>query len=87
MRDLIPAYDENLLNFHEVMRLLHVSRTTLFGLICPRAIPVVRIGRLVRFRPEDVRHYVGHHLSPETSGIRIRPRRLTHRTAIRNRKT
>jgi excisionase family DNA binding protein len=87
MPDLIPAYDQDLLDFHDVMRLLHVSRSTLYGLIRHKALPVVHIGRLVRFRPEDVRHYVGHHLSPETSGLRIRPRRASLRSAIRNRKT
>jgi excisionase family DNA binding protein len=57
-----PAEDlletDRLLTILEVARILHVSRSLMYWLIARGDLPTVRIGRAVRFRPEDVQAYI-----------------------------
>jgi len=43
-----------LLRIQEVMERLQVSRATLYRMVYDGRIPVVRFGKIVRFRPEAV---------------------------------
>jgi excisionase family DNA binding protein len=43
-----------LLSYLDTAELLHVSETSLRRHVKAGLVPVVRIGRLVRFRPEDI---------------------------------
>jgi excisionase family DNA binding protein len=49
--------DENLLGVAEAARQLGVSKTFAWQLTARGEIPIVRIGRLVRIRPEDLRNF------------------------------
>lgn len=44
----------NLLDKPQLGELLHVSVKTLDKWVCDREIPFVKVGRLVRFRPEEI---------------------------------
>lgn len=47
-----------LLTIAEVAQALRCSKRTVEHLVSARSIRVVRIGRMVRFRPEDVAQFV-----------------------------
>jgi excisionase family DNA binding protein len=55
------------LSYVDTCELLNLSPTSLRRHVKAGLVPVVRIGRLVRFRPEDVLHVV-------ESGLVLRPR-------------
>jgi excisionase family DNA binding protein len=59
-RDQEPTTDraEPLLIPEAVARLLACSPKTVYGWAAIGLIPSVRLGRLVRFRPEDVRRFI-----------------------------
>jgi excisionase family DNA binding protein len=48
----------DLLTIAELQEVLRVQRTTAYGLIREKAIPVVRVGRLVRVRKADVASFI-----------------------------
>jgi len=45
---------EPLLDANEAARLLHVPRSTLYGLVRSRGLPHVRVGRALRFTRHDL---------------------------------
>jgi excisionase family DNA binding protein len=47
-----------LLNIREVAEILHVSRSLVYLLLKCGDIPTVRIGRMIRVRPEDLERYI-----------------------------
>jgi putative molybdopterin biosynthesis protein len=47
-----------LLNIKEVAEILHVSRSLVYSLLKCGDIPTVRIGRMVRVRPEDLERFI-----------------------------
>jgi excisionase family DNA binding protein len=49
---------QSLLTAKEVCAWLRVSRMTLHRMVKRGAIPVVRVGRLLRFRPEAIERYL-----------------------------
>lgn len=49
---------ESLLTAREAARLLRINRFLVYQLAREGELPVVRINRLVRFRPEDLRDWV-----------------------------
>jgi excisionase family DNA binding protein len=49
---------EQLLTIDEVAEVLRVSVRTMRRLVACRSLPFIRVGRLVRFRPEDVRRFL-----------------------------
>jgi excisionase family DNA binding protein len=42
----------------DVMRILHISRTTAYGYISSGRLKFFKIGRLVRIRPDDLRQFI-----------------------------
>ncbi len=53
-----PPIDRMLLTVEEAAAALGVGRSLIFELIAGGAIETVRVGRLRRVRPEDLRSYV-----------------------------
>ena len=49
---------QQLLTIGEASHLLNISRWTLYRHVAERRLPVVRIGRSVRIRPEDLDRYL-----------------------------
>lgn len=49
---------ERLLTIDEVAEVLRISVRTMRRLVACRSLPFIRVGRLVRFRPEDVRRFL-----------------------------
>ena len=47
-----------LMNVYEVARYLGVSTRTVFRLVSRGELEAVRVGKLLRFRPEDVERFV-----------------------------
>jgi excisionase family DNA binding protein len=47
-----------LLNIREAAELLHVSRAFVYLMLQRGDIPTVRIGRMLRVRPEDLERYI-----------------------------
>ncbi len=58
MRDAKPIPIEELLDAADVARLLKTSRSWVYKAAESGTLPVVRIGALLRFRPEAIRAYV-----------------------------
>ena len=54
-----------LLTRKEAAHTLHISLSTLDRLYLRGRIPVVKIGTLTRFRPEDLERFAAAHLQPE----------------------
>ncbi len=55
-----PDALRQLLSIEEVMRILHVARSTVYVLIRSGHLQAVHIGRALRFRPEDVQACISH---------------------------
>lgn len=53
-----PSIDPLLVTAGEAAKALAVSPRTLWGLTADKKIPCVKIGRLVRYRPADLRAFV-----------------------------
>lgn len=50
-----------LLTIQEVAKILGIKVNTLYGWINLRKIPFIKCGRLVRFRREDINHWLNEH--------------------------
>jgi len=54
----LAVSEENLLNYEQAGAYLNVGRSTMYDLVGRGELPVVKIGRCARFRPEDLRNFV-----------------------------
>ncbi len=69
-----PVHLEPLLTLLEAARRLHISRSFMYELIRKGVLPVVRIGGVLRFRPEDVEALIGKPLPRPSKSKRDRKR-------------
>ena len=63
---------EDLLTVREASQLLRINRYLIYRLARNGDLPAIRVGRMVRFRPEDLRDWIEKHRIPrlvETGGI------------------
>lgn len=58
---LLPNVDK-LLNMDETASLLGVKKSTLYVLVMRKQITHVKLGKLTRFRPEDIQAYINKNL-------------------------
>ena len=54
----LNALEERLLRWSDVARMLHLSRSGVYYLVSRGDLPAFRIGRALRFRPDEVRRYL-----------------------------
>lgn len=59
------ALEERLLTVGEVARILHISRSLMYELTQRGDLPSVRIGRVLRFRADDIRRYIQQQADPK----------------------
>ena len=57
----------------QVCHALACRRSWLYDQVEARRIPVVRLGRQLRFRPDDITHYLTTHTQPATAPAAGRP--------------
>jgi len=50
--------NDRLLNMDEAASLLNIKKSTVYSLVMRREIPVVKIGRLSRFRRQDLDRWI-----------------------------
>lgn len=63
MPDLkIIKNDNKLLNMDEASNLLGLKKSTLYQLVMRKQITHVKLGKLTRFRPEDIQAYINKNL-------------------------
>lgn len=53
---------DKLLNMDETASLLGVKKSTLYALVMRKKITHVKLGKLTRFRPEDIQVYINKNL-------------------------
>jgi excisionase family DNA binding protein len=70
------VHSEPLLNMSQTARKLNLSRSYIYRLIQEGWLPVVRFGKLLRFRPEDVEALIGQSVA-ETRGRKGRKKKGT----------
>ncbi len=70
------VHHDPLLTVGEAARRLHISRSFVYELVHRGLLPIVRIGRALRFRPEDVEALIG-----EREGAGPRPKGRRKRKA------
>lgn len=56
---------EKLLNLSETAEILGIKRPTLYNWVNERRIPFVKVGRLVKFDPKDLREFIEKHKKHE----------------------
>jgi len=56
---------EKLLNLSETAEILGLKRPTLYNWVNERRIPFVKVGRLVKFDPKDLREFIEKHKKHE----------------------
>jgi len=54
---LLPNVDK-LLNMDEASSLLGIKKSTLYSLVMRKQITHIKLGKLTRFRPEDLQAYI-----------------------------
>lgn len=59
---IVQKKDGGLLNMDEASNLLGIKKSTLYSLVMRKAINHVKLGRLTRFRPEDIKTYIDKNL-------------------------
>ena len=52
---------EGLLTVREASQILRINRYLIYRLARDRDLPAIRVGRMVRFRPEDLREWIEKH--------------------------
>ena len=52
---------ESLLTAREASQVLHINRYLIYRLVRDGDLPAIRVGRMVRFRPEDLREWIEKH--------------------------
>ena len=52
---------EGLLTVREASQVLHINRYLIYRLARDGDLPAIRVGRMVRFRPEDLREWIDKH--------------------------
>lgn len=55
---------EGLLTVREAAQVLHINRYLIYRLARDGDLPVIRVGRMVRFRAEDIRDWIEKHRIP-----------------------
>jgi excisionase family DNA binding protein len=50
--------EENLLSYEQAGTYLNVGRSKMYDLVGRGELPVVKIGRCARFRPQDLRDFI-----------------------------
>ncbi|GAN31886.1 MAG: helix-turn-helix domain-containing protein [Candidatus Brocadia sp. AMX2] len=55
--------NNRLLNMDEASSLLGIKKNTLYQMVMRREIAVVKIGKLNRFRPEDLQAFINENLT------------------------
>ena len=58
MKSKIALRLDRLLTYQEAADVLAVGRTTIYGLVGRGELPVVKIGRCSRLRPEDLEKFI-----------------------------
>lgn len=58
--ELIKSND-NLMDMNEAAALLHIRKSTLYGMVMRRQITYVKIGKLNRFRRQDLDRWIEEH--------------------------
>ena len=53
---------ERLLNMDELASLLGIKKSTLYALVMRKQITHIKLGKLTRFRPEDLKAYINKNL-------------------------
>lgn len=59
---IVQKKDGGLLNMDEASNLLGMKKSTLYSLVMRKAITHVKLGRLTRFRPEDIKTHIDKNL-------------------------
>ena len=60
--EIVKGDNNKLLNMDEASSLLGIKKSTLYQLVMRRGIGVVKIGKLNRFRPEDLQAFINENL-------------------------
>jgi excisionase family DNA binding protein len=68
-QELTPDRAEPLLRPEAVARLLACSPKTVYGWAASGRLPSVRLGRLVRFRAQDIRRFIEVHAEPRQGAV------------------
>jgi len=67
---------EKLLTAKQVSELLEVKVSTVYDWVYRKAIPYVKLGRLIRFKKPEIFHWVeSHTIRPSPSGLKAKPPR------------
>ncbi len=64
---IVKDNNDKLLDMNEVSTLLGIKKSTLYQLVMRKAITHVKLGKLTRFRPEDIQAFINKNL------IEVRP--------------
>lgn len=60
---IIKDDNNRLLNMDEAAKLLGIKKSTLYQMVMRRKMAVVKIGKLNRFRPEDLQAFINENLT------------------------
>jgi excisionase family DNA binding protein len=60
MEEYIPVTLNHLLTVPEAAKVLGVSVNTLRQWVCQRRLPTIKLGKAVRFSPEDLQQFIEH---------------------------
>jgi excisionase family DNA binding protein len=58
MEECMPTTLNNLLTIPEAAKLLGMSVNTLRQWVCQRRLPTIKLGKAVRFSPEDLQKFI-----------------------------
>jgi len=59
---IVKDNNKKLLDMNEASAVLGIKKSTLYQLVMRKAITHVKLGRLTRFRPEDIQAYINKNL-------------------------
>lgn len=60
---IVKKDDNRLLNMDEAANMLGIKKSTLYGMCMRKQITFVKIGKLNRFRPEDLQAFINENLT------------------------
>ena len=59
---ILPNLVDKLLNMNETASILGIKKSTLYAAVSRKQITHIKLGKLTRFRPEDIQAYINKNL-------------------------
>ena len=59
---MLPNLVDKLLNMNETASILGIKKSTLYAAVSRKQITHIKLGKLTRFRPEDIQAYINKNL-------------------------